>query len=120
AQSTKRLPLHETETRARCLLRQFAFDDRRQREVDVVAAEEQVLADRDALERHLAARRRRAQQAAVGRSAADAAPQEKASTAATRTFRLRRGYGGRLMVRVSEQPLEIACMRRDPRVHRRQ
>src|SRR3954454_15979412 len=49
----------------------------RQRQVHVVAAEEDMLANRDALEREVAARLRHRNQAEVGRPAADIANQDE-------------------------------------------
>ena len=49
----------------------------REREVHVVAAEQDVLADGDALERELAIRARHGDQAEVGRAAADVADEDQ-------------------------------------------
>ena len=74
ALAAQHLPLRQRELARR---RQLLLDERRQREIEVVAAEQQVLADRDALERQLVVLDAGANQAEVGRAAADVADQDQ-------------------------------------------
>ena len=73
AQPAQRRSLRDRQPQSRPQSAIVALDERRQREVDVVAAEQQVIADRDPLERRRAGLDPDPNQAEVGRAAADVA-----------------------------------------------
>ena len=78
AQAAQDRPLSNGQAQIRMRFDHSPLDDRRKRQIDIVAAEQQMIADRDALERRRSGLGPHANQAEIGGAAADVAHQRHA------------------------------------------